>query len=210
MLGKLIRIAHTPFGFFVMLVVPALFVIVHEVRIDPSHAPRGPGRGARGIRGPAVMKKIIVGLLAFSLFGAAGAVAGTLEAPGTYARLVDVEAAPGTGVTAGTWTPDAPAVCAGDEFPNVIVGTGGDQSDCLVGGRADDGLFGDAGSDVLIWGEGVDALDGDGAADHLDDGEQADELIGANGSDLVDGGGGTDTCSAGTAPDSVQTCEIPG
>jgi signal peptidase I len=32
LLGKLIRTAHTPFGFFVLLVLPALFVIVHEAR----------------------------------------------------------------------------------------------------------------------------------------------------------------------------------
>jgi signal peptidase len=31
-MGRLIRMAHTPLGFFLMLVVPAMFVILHEAR----------------------------------------------------------------------------------------------------------------------------------------------------------------------------------
>jgi Ca2+-binding RTX toxin-like protein len=144
------------------------------------------------------VKKILLGFVALSLFGAAFAVAGTLNAPGTYARLRDVESATGPGIVAGTWTPDAPPECDGMTFSAVIVGTAGD--DVLTGTSEPDLIFGFGGNDVIRGANQDDCLVG---------GYGDDQLDGEDGNDVLLGGNGVDTCSGG-APDSIQSCEIPG
>lgn len=51
MLGKLVRVAHTPFGFFALLVLPAVFVIGHEARSIRRTRREGPVASRRLMEG---------------------------------------------------------------------------------------------------------------------------------------------------------------
>ncbi|MBD2456908.1 hypothetical protein H6G80_22885 [Nostoc sp. FACHB-87] len=98
------------------------------------------------------------------------------------------------------------ASLVGNEEPNIIIGTAGDDyieglggNDTLDGGGGNDVVGGGEGSDLIIGGAGNDVLyggAGDGS-DILQGGEGNDDLDGAGGSDFLQGGGGNDTLKGG-------------
>ncbi|KXB29240.1 hypothetical protein AT959_18835, partial [Dechloromonas denitrificans] len=78
---------------------------------------------------------------------------------------------------------------------------GGNGSDTLTGGTANDLLVGNAGSDLLNGGEGNDVLLGGSGQDILKGGKGVDLLLGGGGSDTLDGGAGNDLLRGGDGND---------
>lgn len=78
---------------------------------------------------------------------------------------------------------------------------GGNGSDTLTGGTADDLLVGNAGGDTLDGGEGNDVLLGCSGEDNLKGGKGVDLLLGGADNDTLDGGAGNDLLKGGGGND---------
>jgi len=116
------------------------------------------------------------------------------------AECRNIAANPNTRFVFGT---DKKETLTGGNYPNVIVGFGGNDvlngnnlEDCLIGGDGDDKLHGNNKNDVLLGGNGNDDLNGNNNDDYLD---------GGSGTNKLDGSNGTDTCFNGT----LIRCELP-
>ncbi|BAY23593.1 hypothetical protein NIES2100_33850 [Calothrix sp. NIES-2100] len=90
----------------------------------------------------------------------------------------------------------------GDEKPNLILGSSGD--DYIEGLEANDTLDGSGGNDVIGGGEGSDLLIGGTGNDVLYGGSESDVLEGGEGNDDLDGAGGSDILQAGTGNDTLK------
>jgi len=78
---------------------------------------------------------------------------------------------------------------------------GGDNSDSLRGGKANDKLKGDAGSDSLFGGKGNDKLWGGTESDYFEGGKGNDILRGEDGNDWIAGQQGNDKMFGGAGAD---------
>ena len=113
----------------------------------------------------------------------------------------------------------APGLGTGNQYNNVIVGSGGDDTllggagndsldggdgaDSLDGGSGNDIVLGNMGDDVVGGGSGNDTLDGSDGNDTLDGGIGNDSVVGGNGDDIVSGGDGADRVGGGAGNDSL-------
>ena len=107
----------------------------------------------------------------------------------------------------------------GNEFDNVLVGGGGNDTinatsgangsaaggnDTLDGGDGNDTLTAGAGNDRLIGGSGNDSLNSGAGNNLLDGGADNDTLTAGSGNDTLLGGAGNDTLDAGAGTDSLD------
>lgn len=103
----------------------------------------------------------------------------------------------------------APPRCR--QFPNMIIGTAGDDEligtsgrDCIYGGGGNDLIYGRGGDDVLLGGGGNDLLDGGRGHDDLRGNSGDDLLLGERGSDVAYGGPGIDEIRGGASEDHLR------
>ena len=75
----------------------------------------------------------------------------------------------------------------------------------MVGGQANDRLYGDAGDDVVYGNLGHDSQDGGDGRDWVRGGQGDDSLAGAAGDDWMSGDLGADTLSGGAGADIFHT-----
>jgi Ca2+-binding RTX toxin-like protein len=80
---------------------------------------------------------------------------------------------------------------------------GTDRDDVLIGGNANDTLYGDGGADALRGRDGDDTANGGTGNDALDGAGGNDILRGEDGSDFLDGGDGADTLVGGIGNDQL-------
>jgi hypothetical protein len=120
----------------------------------------------------------------------------------------DVQFFPWIKVLADDFNPNQFAVCtiSGNNSPNVLNGTAGNDIICGKGGN--DTINGQGGNDLVIGDGGNDLLKGGPGNDAILGTSGNDDLRGNAGFDSIQGGPGTDTCSD---PDLGQktTCELP-
>jgi Ca2+-binding RTX toxin-like protein len=99
-------------------------------------------------------------------------------------------------------TPGRDRISARPNQPTEIFGMGG--GDTLLGGAADDTLWGETGGDRLFGRGGNDLLNGGSGDDRIDGSDGNENIVGDFGRDTIDGGLGDDTIDAGGAGDEVQ------
>lgn len=109
------------------------------------------------------------------------------------------------GVPVEIWVPVGGVPYYGDDYDNVIMGTGG--PDIIWGGGGIDRICQPDGdeSNLLDLGpavtDGIDVVHGDGGGDYIDGGSDGDQLYGDIGEDFLHGGDGNDVLNGGAQDD---------
>ncbi|WP_158969492.1 calcium-binding protein [Chachezhania sediminis] len=94
--------------------------------------------------------------------------------------------------------PPVPNVIRGNNRPNDLIGTSGQDAIYGYGGNGNDRLFGGKGRDVFLGGKGADLAKGQAGNDTLEGQRGKDTLFGNTGNDTIVGGTGNDTIVGGT------------
>ncbi|MDP2671682.1 MAG: signal peptidase I [bacterium] len=200
-------------GLFILVIIPASFVILHEFLVIAEEMKRMKKKkkeklNTRVLTAPAlVLIFLLFAVPAFSLFKSSVILESNRLSTGEISsaplECSDIEFS-GEPIL-GTEASDRLIGTAGNDLifgfggGDLIEGKGG--NDCLVGGDGGDKLKGGPGQDILLGGQDSDSLQAGSGADELFGAEGSDSLNGSSGNDKLFGGPGSDGLSGGSGED---------
>lgn len=177
-LGIFIGFLSSLLGLFILVIIPATFVILHEVLVILEEL-----RKTEKDNEISVSKKTITGPILIILI--------LVLATPVYALFNSQVFLTSNSLSTKDFFENIPNECSGIRFSgNPIVGTNG--NDILVGTSGNDLIFGQGGDDNILAGSGEDCVVAGTGNDKVWGGSGNDVLFGNDGEDVLQGGSGGD------------------
>ncbi|MEX0616600.1 MAG: signal peptidase I [Candidatus Woykebacteria bacterium] len=217
--GRFVNFTKEPIGYFLMILIPSLYVILSEVWVFISELRRTRIKPPT-LSGQSATLSVALLIAVSSFYFVAGTAAYFSDTANSTNNIfttaeffssvplecADIELArdPISGTSAGDHLNGTVGndLIFGLEGSDTINGNGGD--DCIVGGAGNDSLTGNNGSDVIFGEVGSDSLKGNNGQDRLVGGEGSDSLDGGNQNDILKGDQGSDFLKGGAGDDDLD------
>lgn len=215
-LGNFVKFLNSFIGLFLIVVIPATFIILHEVLVIQDELKKSKEDETLKISKKTLAGPLIIILLlilatpVYAIFQSQAFLTdNSLSTSETFLEIpsecsaITFSAAPIMGTAGddnlhGTNGNDLIFALGGNDRVNASAG-----DDCIVGGDGNDNLKGGSGNDVILGGAGADDIDGGSGNDKIFGDSGADNIDGGSGDDTIHGGADNDTIKGGSGSDQV-------